>query len=137
MVLTSVILWYFHSPNPKTMAEYVSFSSRIFNFLSILEKIAVVVALLGIGFKYLHLAGGNEMLMLGLSGLAGVYFMFAYKPPEKTDQEEKPGFATLLIATILPKVSWIACSVLTIGVLFGVLNLSGSAEMLMIGVAAG
>jgi hypothetical protein len=124
------------------MAEYVSFSSRLFSFLSLVEKIALAVAFTGIGFKYLHLAGADMMLMLSLTVLAGVYFLTAYKPPVKTEggqpaDEPPAGFATLLAATILPKVAWIACAVLVIGILFRLLHLNGVTEMLMIGVAAG
>jgi hypothetical protein len=118
------------------MAEYVPFTSRLYSFFSILEKIAIALALVGIGFKYLNLTGANEMLMIGMSTLSGVYFLSAYKPPPKRD-DEPAGFATLLAVTILPKVSWIACAVLVIGIQFRLLNLNGAGEMLMIGAAAG
>jgi hypothetical protein len=118
------------------MAEYVPFSSRIFGFLSILEKVAITGALVGIGFKYLQLPGADQILMISLSGLAGVYFMFAYKPPQ-TMGEEKPGFNTSLSTVILPKVASIASSVLVIAIMFRFLPLQGAKEMLMVGVAGG
>ena len=115
-----------------------SFSSMIFGFLQIVEKLAWVVAAVGLLFKYLHYPGANELLLLSLAGLAGVFFLFAYRPaPKVTSSETKLGFADLLFSTIMPKVAWIGCAVLALGVLFGLLHLAGSNEMLMIGIAAG
>jgi hypothetical protein len=122
------------------MAEYVPFASRLYSFISILEKIFVATAAAAIGFKYLQLAGANMLLMAGLSGLAVIYFLCAFRPPEQKDAEgaiEKRGFASLLGSTVLPKVSWIACSVLAVGVLYRLLHFPGANEMIMIGTATG
>jgi hypothetical protein len=119
------------------MAEPVPFPSKLFSLLSILEKIAIVVALLGVAFNYLRFTGANMLLMIGLSTLAGVYFLTGFRPPEKADDEQKLGFAALLATTILPKVSWIACAVLVIGIQFHLLHLPGATQQLQIGALAG
>lgn len=71
--------------------------------------------------------------------LAAVYFLMAYRPPvaQGDTAPDKKGFAELLFLTILPKMGWIACSVLVIGVMFRLLHLPGAAEMMTIGTVAG
>ena len=71
--------------------------------------------------------------------LAAVYFLMAYKPPvtQGDTAPEKKSLAELLFITILPKMGWIACSVLVIGVMFRLLHLPGAAEMMTIGTVAG
>lgn len=76
----------------------------------------------------------DEVIMISLSGLAIIFFLSAYRPLEiKIGQGDKLEFKEMLYLTILPKILWIACSVMTIGILFNILNMPGSKNMLVIG----
>lgn len=98
------------------------------------EIVALAVTIAGVALKYLQLNGADEFIMIGLSTLAGVYFLTGFLPPVQTKGDGgNLGFGELFASTILPKVSWIACSVTLIGLLYGLLHLPGSGEMLMIG----
>jgi hypothetical protein len=74
---------------------------------------------------------------MSLSGLAGIYFLMAYRPPTPVPEGEKKGFGQLLSQTILPKVLWIGCAVGAIGIMFHLLQLDGAHEMLLIHAASG
>lgn len=77
----------------------------------------------------------DEVIMISLSGLATIFFLSAYRPLEiKLGQgEEVQGFKALFYLSILPKVLWISCSIMAIGILFAILNLPGNKNTLMIG----
>src|SRR5882762_4862864 len=45
--------------------------------------IGAAVVIVGALFKILHLAGANEMLMIGLSVEAGIFFLSAFEPPHE------------------------------------------------------
>lgn len=101
--------------------------SRILLPLEILSLLISVVA---------FLLTQMELLMIGMSFLAAVYFLNAYVPPAASEKagDEKAGFIDLLTTIIAPKLGWIAASVTVIGGLFRMLHLAGAGEMLMIGV---
>lgn len=109
----------------------------VLKILGPLEILAISGAFAGVALKYSGLPGGDEVLMLSLSSLSAVYFLTAFKPPAETSSTERPqGFVDLLVRTIMPKATWIACSVAVIGVLFAILHLHGAREQLMVGCAA-
>jgi len=51
--------------------------------------IGAAVVIVGALFKILHLNGADEMLMIGLSVEAGIFFLSAFEPPHKEPDWEK------------------------------------------------
>jgi hypothetical protein len=114
-----------------------SFAKSLGKILSWLERGAVVVVIIGL---ILTATGTNasQILMISMSALAGVYFLYAYQPIQiEREEGEKYGFKELLAFTIAPKISWIGNSVMLIGILFSLLSLNGARQMLMVGIGAG
>lgn len=111
-----------------------SFSDRLRFYLSRAEQALLALALIGLILRYANLPW-TTVVMLALSGLACVFFLSAYLPPEpvEADKNTRLGFKDLLMLTILPKVMGIACSVSAIGILFFLLGLKGYRQMVMIG----
>lgn len=98
-----------------------------------LEAIGLVLLVIS-GMMMLLKMQAQELLMIALSTLAITFFLKAHRPPAMKIKEGEPqGFTSLLSLVILPKVLWIGASVATIGILFWLLHMNGSAEMLMIG----
>jgi len=95
------------------------------------HRIALIVSGLGLGFLILEYPGANELIMLGLSTLAGVYFLSAFMMVQ-VPVNSKPN----LYCFVLYKLIYIASAVTVIGVLFSLLKLSGADQMLLIGCAA-
>lgn len=114
-----------------------NFVETLYDFLERIEL--VLMAALGISLLtyYLRVSGAATGIQLSLSGLAGVYFLMAYRPPAQVPSGEKKGFSELLSQTILPKILWIGCAVGAIGILFQLLKLDGAREMLTIHAASG
>jgi hypothetical protein len=113
------------------------FISALAKILVIGEIIAFLLTLAGALLKYLQSPGGAEFLMIGLSSLAGVYFLRAFMLPSAgVPGNNKRDFLDLLGLTILPKASGIASAVALIGILFTILHLNGAADQLMVGVFA-
>lgn len=99
----------------------------------------ILLAILGASLlaRYFQMDVYMTGLQISLSGLAGVYFLMAYRPPAPLPEGEKKGFAQLLSQTILPKILWIGCAVGAIGIMFYLLQLEGAREMLLIHAASG
>ncbi len=117
------------------MAAKSPFTTLIFSFLPLVEKI--LMAGLGVGLALIYLALDTNVAFVSFNGLAIVYFLYAYKPPEIQRKDDAPlGFMQLLGLSILPKVMWISCSVSMIGIMFHMLALAGSSEMMLIGVSS-
>jgi hypothetical protein len=110
----------------------------IFKLFDPAEKICLVGVLFALTLKFLHLNGDDEIFMLSTSLLATVYFLMPYRPqvPVEGEEGQRRGLRDLLAATVLPKAGWIACSVELIGILYGVLHLHGTGEMLQVGTLA-
>ena len=100
------------------------------------EMIAAVIAFIGFLFNRLKQPGASEMVMIGLSTLAGVFFITAFIIPvtiEKGNQEETPKtFIDVLILSVW-KVMHISLAVAIIGLLFYLLHLEGFSQMMLIG----
>lgn len=108
---------------------------------SILNKILWPVEIMSLLITITALAIANyELLTIGMSTLAVVYFLSGYVPNSQPGREqgEKPkqDFFDLLATSICVRMTWISCSVTLIGALFGLLHLNGAQEMLMIGCLA-
>ncbi|MEQ8304854.1 MAG: hypothetical protein RIB47_15775 [Cyclobacteriaceae bacterium] len=106
--------------------------SIVGRYLPAAEKI--FLAGLAVGVVLLFMSVDTTVLMISLNGLAVVYFLFAYKPLEIQREEGALfGFSELLAYMIVPKVMWIASAVSLIGIMFSLLKLEGSSNMLLIG----
>lgn len=119
------------------MSTEKSFAQTLFRYLEHAELILLAVVGASLLARFLQINGYLTGLQISLSGLAGVYFLMAHRPPVAPPTEEKKGFADLLSLTILPKVLWIGCAVGAIGILFHLLQLEGAREMLVIHAASG
>lgn len=76
------------------------------------------------------------LLSLGLTGIAVVFFIEAYRPLELEDTGEESGFSDLLGLTIVPKILGIASSVATVGIMFYQLGMPGYPVMLGVGLSS-
>jgi hypothetical protein len=122
----------------QTTTQTSPFAAAIFKLLNVVELIAFAVAGVGFAMMYAGMEGAPEILMPALSVLAATFFLGGYQPrpaPPQKEGEPKAGLIELLGSTIVPKVGWIGCSVMTVGILFRILNLKGNQEMLMIACA--
>ena len=105
-------------------------------YFPVIEGISVTAFAVGYLFKNMHYAGSNELIIISLSVLSGIYFIGAYVPrAESNEPEAKPqlGFAALLGRSIVPKILGIGLSVSVIGIEFSIMNWNGFREMLLIG----
>lgn len=123
--------------NPQPTPAFVQILAKI---LTVGEVVTILLSLAGVTFKVMHWTYANELLMLGLSGLSGVYFLRAFQmptpEPDTKTATEKKGVLDLLALAVLPKLGGISMSVALTGLLFGLLHLAGAAEMLMIGTSS-
>jgi hypothetical protein len=111
------------------------FTTLIFNLLPLAEKI--LLAGLGVGLALIYSGLDSNVAFVSFNGLAVVYFLYAYKPPDIQREDDAPlGFLQLLGLSILPKIMWISCSVSMVGIMFHLLALAGSYEMMLIGVSS-
>lgn len=128
------------------------FAGKLAPILRYIE-IAALIAVLA-GFAFLHHGDadpGPQLIMIGFSALAVICYLYGFIPPAPTSTEsdvstsgdtkiagdEEParkGFKELL-PVLLRKTMYIACSVCLIGILFSILHLQGSRELLLIGTA--
>ena len=106
-------------------------------YFPVIEGIVITAFAVGYIFKIMHYAGSNELIIISLSVLSGIYFLGAYVPPGPSREagERKPqlGFVTLLGISIVPKILGISLSVSVIGILFYLMHFNGFREMLLIG----
>ncbi|HZY81326.1 MAG TPA: hypothetical protein VFE50_17505 [Cyclobacteriaceae bacterium] len=100
-----------------------------------IELISAVAALAGVALKYLHLPGADEIIMVSMSSLSAALYLRAFLKPTAIDETGAPksGFSALLGTSLIPKTSWIACSVVVISAQFALLHLNAAREMAMIG----
>ena len=111
----------------------ISYPERILPWIEGIGLVLLVIS----GMMILLDMQAQELLMISLSTLSVVFFLRANSSPAlKIKEGEQLGFTSLLSLVILPKVLWIGSSAATIGILFWILRLEGSAEMLMIGGSA-
>jgi hypothetical protein len=123
--------------NHVAMADQKHFAQRLYRYLEQAELILMVILGASLVARYMQVNGHMTGLQISLSGLAGIYFLMAYRPPTPVPATEKKGFAALLLQTILPKVLWIGCAVGAIGIMFHLLQLEGARELLVIHAASG
>jgi putative Mn2+ efflux pump MntP len=114
-----------------------SFSVLLNKILSKIELVSLALVGIGLSLIFLDRTEGNNLLLVGMSSLAMVYFLTAFRPwpdPETVERVKK-GFMDLL-PLLLWKVMYIACSVEVIGLLFYLLQLKGFGQLLLIGTFA-
>ncbi len=100
--------------------------------LTLLDRIFIAMLLAWLVLKLL----GSPIIMLlviGLLGVAAVFFLQAYRPLDFDSKSENMGFEFLLGASIIPKVLGISSSVATTGILFYMLDMEGYLVMLSVG----
>ncbi len=100
--------------------------------LTLLDRIFIATLVAWLVLKLL----GTPVLMLlviGLLGVAAIFFLQAYQPLDIKSEDENVGFEFLLGASIIPKVLGISSSVATVGILFYLLNMEGYSVMLTVG----
>lgn len=93
--------------------------------------IALLVAGIGLVFKYLNLGGSADILQVGFSALAAVYFLSGFSMVTVAPDSKHSPYALIIF-----KVLYIACAVAVVGFLFYVLQMEGYKEMLMMGCGA-
>jgi hydrogenase/urease accessory protein HupE len=110
--------------------------SRISKYLPIAEIICL--ALLMIGIVIAMNTDDITIVVLPVTGLACVFLLNAYAPQAHSEAEGPSQFAEMLAKRIIPKVLWIASSVITLGLLFFVLGYDPEnyRQLLLIGVVA-
>jgi hypothetical protein len=92
------------------------------------QRIALLISLIGLAFLILHYPGADQLLMIGFSTLAMAYFFMAFMP-----MHIPVGCKPDLYSTIVYKIIYIGCSVATIGILFQFLIFNGARDLLRIG----
>jgi hypothetical protein len=100
-----------------------------------IEILSLILSVIGYVFKVLHLAGANEMLMIGLLTLASAYFLSGFVFVPVLDNGQPKALADLL-PVMLRKILYIGLAVFLTGFLFALLHLAGANEMLLIGVGS-
>ena len=104
------------------MAPPKSFSEVLFGWLDRIEAILLVGLAASLVANYLNVAGAASGIVVSLCGLAGVFFLMAYRPPTAVPEHEpeatdsKPGMPALLMQTILPKVLWLSSAIGAAGI---------------------
>jgi len=118
-------------------ASPTPFSLKLGTYLRYAEIAFLILSAIGLILFYSDLSKGHEVILIGLSSLSTIYFLYAFTlPPEPqpdSDTSASPkGFLDLL-PTIVRKVVYIASCVSIIGFLYGHLKLPGGGQMLTIG----
>ncbi|MBS1505195.1 MAG: hypothetical protein JSS79_01005 [Bacteroidetes bacterium] len=80
----------------------------------------------------------EEIIIISLSALSGIYFLMTYVPRASQNEEgqnddNQKGMLGLLGSTIAPKIISIGSSVTVIGILFAIEQWNGFREMILIG----
>lgn len=88
---------------------------RITKHLHWIEKFCLALLALSALLTYLGFEVESS-IMIALSGLAVVFFLYAQRPP--VSENNRGSFVDLLTIAILPKVLWISSSVSMMGILF-------------------
>jgi hypothetical protein len=110
---------------------------KLYKFLPLLEKINLAAVFIGIVLQRLNIPGSSMCFLVGLVGLSITFFLMAYVPAEAPRDDEQQGFPELMAYSIVPKVIYISMSVSVMGILFYLLNIEGSKNMLLIGFTGG
>jgi hypothetical protein len=111
---------------PEYPASFAELLQR--KILPNVQRIALLISLIGFVFLILHYPGADQLLVIGFSTLAMAYFFMAFMP-----LHIPAGCKPDLYSKMIYKVIYIGCSAATIGILFQFLKLNGSHDLLRIG----
>ena len=112
------------------------------------EKMHSLVTVLGVVLLWNHIKGGHILSMVGLCGLAVVYYLLPFKPLTFQDDINFPqqyfnrtentlpvsSNQSFFLDTLAPKVMYISSAVILVGTLFKLMFWSGGETMLRAGV---
>lgn len=119
------------------MAEKQNFATLLSKvILPKLEIIAAIISSIGFILYSLNQPGAHQLLIIGLSAFASVFFLTAYTLPpnvEKTLREEQSRTFIDLLSFIIWKLIYLALAVNCIGILFSILQFKGFMQMLLMG----
>lgn len=114
-------------PKPLSLLRHLPLLEKI--HLGILS-VGIILAILNINFLALRIA---------LAGLAVIFFLSAYHPPDEIKERSENdtfGFSDMLALIIIPKVLWISSAVLVAGIALSFFSYGneGYKQALMIGI---
>jgi len=123
-------------------ARPTPFSLKLGAYLRYAEIGFLILSAIGLILFYSDLSKGHEVILIGLSSLSTIYFLYAFTSPPELQPEPGPvasspdgspkGFLDLL-PTVVRKVVYIASCISIIGLLYEHLKLPGGGQMLLIG----
>jgi len=126
-------------------ARPTPFSARLSTYLRYAEIGLLILSAIGLVLFYSDLTRGLQVILIGLSSLSTIYFLYAFTlPPEprpgagsgpSPSVASPKGFLDLLPTTIR-KVAYLASSVSIVGLLYEHMKLVGGGQMLLIGGSA-
>ena len=113
-----------------------------------LEMLCVLLSLLGGIMFWNHWVRDETLFIIGLGGLAELYFSKAFEPQKVVDEVNFPQQyfsnygnqfpadknASFFLDTLAPKVLYISSATVLVGILFKLMFWNGSANMLLAGV---
>lgn len=111
---------------PKPPASFAEFLQR--KILPNVQRIALLITVVGLAFRALHYAGASELLMIGLSTLAITVFFMALIPVHIPAGCNPDWYATIIF-----KIIYIGSAVGVTGILFHFLKLQEAENILLIG----
>lgn len=113
------------------------FLEKLMSYLSYAEIGALFLSALGLAFLYLHWEGSHQLLQVGFTALAMIYFLSAFTlpvdPATGPESDQRKGFMDSFAKTILRKVIYLGCAVSLFGLLFALLGRPGAGQLLLIG----
>src|SRR5271169_521226 len=104
--------------------------------MKILERGSIILSVIGFLMKIMRISGGNELLMIGMTLLAFIYFYLGFALLNNVavkDIFKKSSYPNSLRVVGAMGVG-IFLSIVAIGILFKLLILTGATEMITIGV---
>ncbi|WP_331967573.1 hypothetical protein [Ohtaekwangia sp.] len=95
---------------------------RITKHLPLLERILLTALVIGAMLMLLEIS--TIVIEVALIGLGVVFFLFAFRPVDLSEQMSKQfGFSELLGLMIIPKVLWISSGISALGIAFSLFHL--------------
>ena len=104
-------------PNPNN--NFVQSLGKVVRYA---EGVAILVAFVGIIFKYMHWTMGNEFLLIGLSTLAFTLFLGGFQAMQASNK----------FILVIHRLGHICSAVAVVGILFTLLHLEGNKQMLTV-----
>ena len=113
------------------------FSLKLGTYLRYAELGFLVLSAIGLILFYSDLSKGHEVILIGLSSLSTIYFLYAFTlPPEPqpaSPPDASPKGVLDHLPTIVRKVVYLSSCISIIGLLYEHMKLLGGGQMLLIG----